>query len=168
MTMFRMPIFTWNILVTSILVLMAFPVLAAALLVLEADRSFGAQVFDVGQRRPDPLAAPVLVLRPPRGLHHRAAVLRHRQRDLPGLQPQAALRLQDAWSSPRLSIGALSVAVWAHHMYVTGAVLLPFFAFMTMLIAVPDRREVLQLDRHDVARLAELRHARCCGPSASW
>ena len=29
------------------------------------------------------------------------------------------------------------MAVWAHHMYVTGAVLLPFFSFMTFLIAVP-------------------------------
>ena len=46
MTMFRMPIFTWNILVTSILVLLAFPVLTAALLVLDADRQFGAHVFD--------------------------------------------------------------------------------------------------------------------------
>src|SRR5207245_8557122 len=46
MTMFRMPIFTWNILVTSILVLVAFPVLAAALLALEADRKLGAQVFN--------------------------------------------------------------------------------------------------------------------------
>src|SRR6187401_1964857 len=36
MTMFRMPIFTWTILVTSILVLIAFPVLAAALLALGA------------------------------------------------------------------------------------------------------------------------------------
>ncbi len=36
-----------------------------------------------------------------------------------------------------ISIAALSVAVWAHHMYVTGAVLLPFFSFMTFLIAVP-------------------------------
>ena len=152
MTMFRMPIFTWNILVTSILVLLAFPVLAAALLVLEVDRKFGAHVFDAGQRRPAALAAPVLVLRPPRGLHHRAAVLRHRLRDPPGVQPQADLRLQgpglrDASRSPRCRS-----TVWAHHMYVTGGVLLPFFAFMTMLIAVPDRREVLQLDRHDVAR----------------
>ena len=46
MTMFRMPIFTWNILVTSILVLIVFPILAAALLVLEADRVLGAHIFD--------------------------------------------------------------------------------------------------------------------------
>ncbi|HEX4498584.1 MAG TPA: cbb3-type cytochrome c oxidase subunit I, partial [Thermoanaerobaculia bacterium] len=46
MTMFRMPIFTWNALVTSILVLMAFPVLAAALLALGADRTVGAHIFD--------------------------------------------------------------------------------------------------------------------------
>src|SRR5260370_2890733 len=45
MTMFRMPIFTWNILVTSILVLLAFPILTAALFVLEADRHLGAKVF---------------------------------------------------------------------------------------------------------------------------
>ncbi len=46
-----------------------------------------------GHRRPDALAAPVLVLRPPRGLHHRVAVLRHHHRDHSGLLPQAALRL---------------------------------------------------------------------------
>jgi cytochrome c oxidase subunit I len=36
-----------------------------------------------------------------------------------------------------IAIAALSVTVWAHHMYATGQVLLPFFAFMTMLIAIP-------------------------------
>ncbi len=36
-----------------------------------------------------------------------------------------------------VAIGFLSVGVWAHHMFTTGAVLLPFFSFMTMLIAVP-------------------------------
>jgi len=47
MTMFRMPIFTWNVLLTSVMVLLAFPVLAAALLVLESDRKFRpAHVFD--------------------------------------------------------------------------------------------------------------------------
>ena len=46
MTMFRMPIFTWNTLVTSILVLIAFPPLAAALFALGADRVLGAQIFN--------------------------------------------------------------------------------------------------------------------------
>ncbi|MHB1473525.1 MAG: cytochrome c oxidase subunit I [Dermatophilaceae bacterium] len=46
MTMFRMPLFTWTILVTSIMILMAFPVLASALLALGADRRLGAHVFD--------------------------------------------------------------------------------------------------------------------------
>jgi cytochrome c oxidase subunit 1 len=36
-----------------------------------------------------------------------------------------------------LSIGGLSMGVWAHHMYTTGAVLLPFFAILTLLISVP-------------------------------
>ena len=36
-----------------------------------------------------------------------------------------------------LAIGALSVSVWAHHMFVTGSVNLPFFSFMTFLIAIP-------------------------------
>jgi cytochrome c oxidase subunit I len=35
-----------------------------------------------------------------------------------------------------LAIGGLSVVVWAHHMYATGAVLLPFFAFTSFLIAI--------------------------------
>ena len=36
-----------------------------------------------------------------------------------------------------LAIGGLSVGVWAHHMYATGVVLLPFFTIMSLLIAVP-------------------------------
>ncbi|WP_344520707.1 cytochrome c oxidase subunit I, partial [Paractinoplanes durhamensis] len=47
MTMFRMPIFTWNMLVTSLLVILIFPFLAAALFALAADRVLGAHVFDV-------------------------------------------------------------------------------------------------------------------------
>ena len=46
MTMFRMPIFTWNILVTSLLVLLVFPILTAAVLAMMADRKLGAQIFD--------------------------------------------------------------------------------------------------------------------------
>lgn len=42
MTMFRMPIFVWTVIATSILVLFIFPALAAALFALGADRRFGA------------------------------------------------------------------------------------------------------------------------------
>ncbi len=46
MTMFRLPIFTWNILITSIMALMVFPPLTAALFGLAADRHLGAHVYD--------------------------------------------------------------------------------------------------------------------------
>lgn len=46
MTMFRMPIFTWNVLVTSILVLLAFPMLTAALMAREVDRHLGFEISD--------------------------------------------------------------------------------------------------------------------------
>jgi cytochrome c oxidase subunit 1 len=36
-----------------------------------------------------------------------------------------------------MAIGALSTGVWAHHMFTTGTVLLPFFSLMSLLIAVP-------------------------------
>jgi cytochrome c oxidase subunit 1 len=87
MTMFRMPIFTWNILFTSILVLPAFPVLTAALLALEADRKFGFAHFRRSQWRRHSVAAFLLVLRPSRGLYRGFAVLRHHQRDHSGIQP---------------------------------------------------------------------------------
>src|SRR6185295_1319413 len=46
MTMFRMPILTWNLYLTSFMVLVAFPVLSGALAMLEADRRFGAHFFE--------------------------------------------------------------------------------------------------------------------------
>ena len=47
MTMFRMPIFTWNMLVTGILILIAFPVLTSAVVMLFSDRHFGTHIYDV-------------------------------------------------------------------------------------------------------------------------
>jgi len=136
MTMFRMPIFTWNVLLTSVLVLMAFPVLAAAMLMLEADRKFGATVFDpanggailwqhlfwfFGHPEVYILALPFFGI---------ATEI------LPVFSRKPIFGYKGLVFAT-IAIAGLSVAVWAHHMYVTGAVNLPFFAFMTMLIAVP-------------------------------
>src|SRR5664280_2321669 len=47
MTMFRVPIFSWNMLVTGILILLAFPVLTAGLIMLYCDRHFGTHIYSV-------------------------------------------------------------------------------------------------------------------------
>jgi cytochrome c oxidase subunit I len=136
MTMFRMPMFTWNILLTSILVLLAFPVLAAALLALAADRLFGAHVFDsahggallwqhlfwfFGHPEVYIIALPFFgIVTEILPVFSRKPVFGY-------------IGLVFA----TISIAGLSITVWAHHMFVTGQVLLPFFSFMTFLIAVP-------------------------------
>jgi cytochrome c oxidase subunit 1 len=136
MTMFRMPIFTWNTLLTSILILMAFPVLAAALLVLEADRRFGSQVFDAGNGgallwqhlfwffgHPEVY----IIALPFFGIITEIIPVFSRKPIFGYLTLVGAT----------IAITGLSVVVWAHHMFATGAVLLPFFSFMSFLIAVP-------------------------------
>ncbi|GGY70062.1 hypothetical protein GCM10010385_19800 [Streptomyces geysiriensis] len=136
LTIFRMPIFVWNVLLTSVLVLLAFPVLAAALLVLEADRHFGAHVFDAenggailwqhlfwffGHPEVYILALPFFGV-------------------VTEIIPVFARKPVFGYMGlvgATIAIAGLSATVWAHHMFATGAVLLPFFSFLTYLIAVP-------------------------------
>jgi len=136
MTMFRMPIFVWNTLVTGMLVLIVFPIFAAALLALEADRKLGAHVFDpanggailwqhvfwfFGHPEVYIIALPFFgIITEVLPVFSRKPIFGY-------------VGLVGA----TLGIAALSVAVWAHHMFVTGAVDLAFFSFMTFLIAVP-------------------------------
>jgi len=136
MTMFRMPIFTWNIFVTMILVLLAFPLLTAALLGLAADRHLGAHLFD-------PATGGVLLWQ------HLFWFFGHPEVYIIALPffgivseifPVFSRKPLFGYTGliyATIAIAALSIAVWAHHMYATGAVLLPFFSFMTFLIAVP-------------------------------
>ncbi|MEN9707191.1 MAG: hypothetical protein RIS31_757, partial [Actinomycetota bacterium] len=136
MTMFRMPVFTWNTLVTSILIIMVFPPLAAALFALGADRKFGSHIFDpanggamlwqhlfwfFGHPEVYVLALPFFGI-------------------ISEIMPVFSRKPIFGYKTliyATIAIAALSMTVWAHHMYVTGQVLLPFFAFTTMLIAVP-------------------------------
>ena len=136
MTMWRMPIFTWNALVTSILVLLAFPVLAAALLALGSDRVFGSHVYDAAN------GGAIL-------WQHLFWFFGHPEVYIIALPffgivseifPAFSRKPVFGYKTlvyATIAIAALSMTVWAHHMYVTGSVLLPFFALMTMLIAVP-------------------------------
>ena len=136
MTMFRMPIFTWNTLVTSILVIMCFPPLAAALFALGADRRLDAHIFDPAN------GGPML-------WQHLFWFFGHPEVYILALPffgivseifPVFSRKPIFGYKTlvfATIAIAALSMTVWAHHMYVTGGVLLPFFAFTTMLIAVP-------------------------------
>jgi cytochrome c oxidase subunit 1 len=136
MLMFRMPIFTWNILITSLLMILVFPILFAALLAVMADRTLGAHVFDAetggailwqhlfwffGHPEVYIVALPFF------GIVSEIFPVFSRK-PIFGYKTLVAATL---------AIAGLSMAVWAHHMYATGAVMLPFFSLMTFLIAVP-------------------------------
>ncbi|MCA2206558.1 cytochrome c oxidase subunit I [Nocardia rosealba] len=136
MTMFRMPIFTWNIAVTSVLVLLAFPLLTAALFGLAYDRHLGGHIYD-------PATGGILLYQ------HLFWFFGHPEVYIIALPffgivseifPVFSRKPIFGYTTlvyATLGIAALSIAVWAHHMYATGAVLLPYFSFMTFLIAVP-------------------------------
>ena len=137
MVMFRVPIFTWNMLVTSLLILMAFPVLTAALAMLYADRHLGAHFFDTTGG-----GSPIL-------WQHLFWFFGHPEvyililpyfgviTDIIPTFSRKPVFGYKGMIFATLSIAGLSVGVWAHHMFATGAVLLPFFSALSFLIVVP-------------------------------
>ena len=136
MTMWRMSVFSWNVLITSVLIILIFPVLAAAFLALGADRLFGSQLFNVDA------GGPILY-------QHLFWFFGHPEVYVIALPffgiiseviPVFSRKPIFGYKTliyATIAIGGLSMTVWAHHMFVTGSVLLPFFALLTMLIAVP-------------------------------
>ncbi|WP_446214152.1 aa3-type cytochrome oxidase subunit I [Micromonospora sp. IBSANI012] len=136
MTMFRMPIFTWNILLTSVLVLLVFPLLAAALLALAADRLLNAHVFD------PTTGGPML-------WQHLFWFFGHPEVYIIAIPffgiiteiiPVFSRKPIFGYTGlvlATISITILSMTVWAHHMFGTGQVLLPFFSVLSFLIGVP-------------------------------
>jgi cytochrome c oxidase subunit 1 len=137
MTLFRMPILVWTVLVTATLILLATPVLAAGMIALFIDRNYGGSFFD-----PNTGGNPILwqhlfwffghpevyiVILPAMGVVSEILPVFTRR-------PLFGYR---AFVFATIAIGLLSFSVWAHHMFTTGQVFLPFFSFMTALIAIP-------------------------------
>ena len=137
MTMWRLPIFTWEMLATSLLILMAFPMLTAVLIMLLADRHFGGHFFD-------PALGGSAIL-----YQHLFWFFGHPEvyvMVLPyfGVITEiiAAFSRKPVFGYTGLvlatfAIAGLSMGVWAHHMFTTGAVVDPFFSAVSFLIAVP-------------------------------
>jgi cytochrome c oxidase subunit I len=137
MTMFRLPIMVWTMLVTSVLVLMATPVLASGLIMLFIDRNYGGHFFDPATGGNAILwqnvfwfyshPAVYIMILPAMGIISEILPVFSRK----------PLFGYKAFIFATAGIGALGFSVWAHHMFTTGAVYLPFFSFMTFLIAIP-------------------------------
>ena len=137
MTMFRLPILVWTVLVTSVLVLMATPVLTSGLIMLFIDRNYGGHFFDPATGGNAILwqnvfwfyshPAVYIMILPAMGIVSEVLPVFSRK----------PLFGYKAFVFATSGIGALGFSVWAHHMFTTGSVYLPFFSLMTFLIAVP-------------------------------
>jgi cytochrome c oxidase subunit I len=137
MTFFRMPIFTWNILVTALLILFAFPPLTAALAMLFIDRHLGGAIFEPAQG-----GSAIL-------WQHLFWFFGHPEvyililpffgviTEIISVFSRKPVFGYAAFVFATIAIASLSMSVWAHHMFTTGAVNGPFFSLASFAIAVP-------------------------------
>lgn len=156
MTWSRLPMTVWAWLVTSILTLLVFSVLLAAILLLFSDRHFGSSFFVpvgdlvnghvVGRGDGSPLlwlhlfwffGHPVVYIAVLPGMGLATSLFANfARRNIRGYRTMAAMLV---------AIGLLGLVVWGHHMFVSG--MNPYagtaFALTTMAIAVPSTVEVL-------------------------
>ena len=140
MTLHKMPLFVWSVLVTAFLLLLSLPVLAGAITMLLTDRNFGTTFFNPeGGGDPDPVPAPVLVLRPPGSLHPDPARRSASSARSSRRSRRSRCSAISAWPTRWWRSAAIGFVVWAHHMYTVGmsTTAQAYFVAATMVIAVP-------------------------------
>ena len=137
MTLFRMPIMVWTIIVTSVLVLMATPVLTSALIMLFVDRNFGGSFFDPTTGGSAILWQNIFWFYSHPAVYIMVLPAMGAISEILPVFSRKPLFGYKAFVFATAGIGALGFSVWAHHMFTTGGVFLPFFSVMTFFIAVP-------------------------------
>jgi cytochrome c oxidase subunit 1 len=137
MRMFRMPIFTWNILVTALLILFAFPALTAALAMLFIDRHLGGSFFDPSQGGSALLWQHLFWFFGHPEVYILILPFFGVITEIVSVFSRKPVFGYAAFVLATIAIASLSMSVWAHHMFTTGAVDLPFFSLASFAIAVP-------------------------------
>src|SRR4030095_16338376 len=137
MTMFRLPILVWTVLVTSVLVLTATPVITSALVMLFIDRNYGGNFFDPQTGGNAILWQNVFWFYSHPAVYVMILPAMGMIREILPVFARKPLFGYKAFIFATAAIGALGFSVGPPHMFTTGAVSLPFFSIMTFLIAIP-------------------------------